>query len=348
MLRFFGSVRRMMTSTVSVRMLWPFMRALHEFGPQMSALRAAGVDEATLADPDARIPRRLAGEIVWTSIQITGDVALGVHAGECAESADFGVMDHAVRACPDIRQALRCIARYSRLQDDNVEPRLIEDGDRAVIEIRNATPIVLRATNDFQVTVAVMNMARRLGRPEAPLEVHLRHQTPTNASEYARVFRAPVRLGMPHNGIVIERRLLDMPVPSANPDAFSAFDLRSDRLLRALDRVDSASVRVQRLLMNRIGQDAIGIDEVAAELHMSAATLRRRLDDEGTTFRALVDELRRELALRYVSEPRVAIGEIAFLLGFSTQSSFGTAFRRWTGASPLEHRTRLRAAKQLS
>ncbi|HVW27207.1 MAG TPA: AraC family transcriptional regulator [Polyangiaceae bacterium] len=336
----------MTSGTVSVRMLWPFMRVLHDFGPELAALAAAGVDSATLADADARIPRRLIGEIVWNAVQRTGDVALGVHAGEHTDAADFGVMDHAVRACPDVRRAMMCIARYTRLQDDNVEIHFMEEGERVVWQIRNAVPPILRVTNDFQVTVTVMNLMRRLGRQDPPLEVHIRHTEATDPAEYARVFRAPVRLGMPHNGVVVPRALLDQPVPSANPQAFSVFDLMATRLLKELDRTDTTTERVRRLVASRIGRDGIGIVDIGAQLHMSEATLRRRLDEEGTTYKAIVDELRRELAAQYVAEPRVAIGEIAFLLGFSTQSAFGRAFRRWNGVSPLEHRLRLKDARR--
>jgi AraC-like DNA-binding protein len=254
-------------------------------------------------------------------------------------------MDHAVRACPDVRRALLCIARYTRLQDDNLEMHLVEDGDRVVWQIRNAVPPVLRLTNDFQVTATFMNLSRRLGRHEAPLEVHLRHKEPTNATEYARVFRAPVRLGMPHNGLVLPRSLLDQPLPSANAHAFSVFDLMATRLLNELDRRDTMMDRVRRLVAARVGRNDIGIVHIVEQLHTSEATLRRRLDEEGTTYTAIVDEVRRELAAQYIAEPHIAIGEIAFLLGFSTQSAFGRAFRRWTGVSPIEHRLRSRAER---
>lgn len=333
----------MLSGTMSVRMLWPYMRLLHDFGPELAALSAAGVDTATLADSDARIPRRVVGDILRNAVRRTVDAALGLHAGERIDSADFGVMDHAVRACPDVRRALLCVARYTRLQDDNVEMRLVEDGERFVWQIRNAVPPVLALTNDFQVTATFMNLRRRLGRREAPLEVHLRHKQATDAAEYVRVFRAPVRLGMPHNALVLPRFLLEQPVPSANPEAFSVFDTMASRLLKELDRNDTMMERVRRLVAGRIGREDIAIGAIGAELHMSDATLRRRLDEEGTMYKAIVDQVRRELAAQYLAEPRVAIGEIAFLLGFSTQSAFGRAFRRWNGMSPVEHRLRCKA-----
>jgi AraC-like DNA-binding protein len=328
----------MLSGTMSVRMLWPYMRVLHDFGPELAALTAAGIDTATLGDSDARLPRRLVADILQIAAQRTVDAALGLHAAEHLESTDFGVMDHAVRACPDVRRALLCIARYIRLQDDNVEMHFVEDGDRVVWQIRNAVPPLLRLTNDFQVTATFMNLSRRLGRREAPLEVHLRHKEATDTAEYARVFRAPVRLGMPHNGLVLPRFLLDQPVPSANADVFSVFDLMATNLLKKLDRKDTVTGRVRRLVATHIGRHDIGIVHAGEQLHMSQATLRRRLDEEGTTYRSIVDEVRRELAAQYIAEPQIALGEIAFLLGFSTQSAFARAFRRWNGISPLEHR----------
>jgi AraC-like DNA-binding protein len=335
----------MTAGTMSVRMLWPYMRVLPDFGPELAALSAAGVDTTTLADADARIPRRLGGEILQIAMRRTIDASLGLHAGERIESADFGVLDHAIRACPDVRRALLCTRRYTRLQDDNLDMHFVEDGDRVVWQIRNAVPSVLPLTNDFQVTATLMNLNRRLGRHEAPLEVHLRHTKPTNAAEYARVFRAPVRLGMPHNGLVFSRLLLDQPLPFANPQAFSVFDLMATRLLKELDRKDTTIDRVRRLVAVRIGRDGIGIGDIGGQLHMSEATLRRRLDEEGTTYKAIVDQVRRELAAQYLAEPQVALGEIAFLLGFSTQSAFGRAFRRWNGISPFEQRLRSKVAR---
>jgi hypothetical protein len=267
----------MTSGMMSVRMLWPYTRVLHDFGPELDALSAAGIDTATLADSDARIPRRLVGGILQNAVRRSVDAALGLHAAERIDSADFGVVDHAVRACPDVRRALLCIARYMRLQDDNVEMHLVEEEERFIWQIRNVVPPALRLTNDFQVTAAFMNLSRRLGRHEAPIEVHLRHEEPTDTAEYTRVFRAPVRFGMPHNGIVLPRFLLDQPVPSANPQAFSLFDSMATRLLKELDRHDTTTNRVRRLVAGRIGRDGIGIDDIGAQLHMSEASLRRRL-----------------------------------------------------------------------
>ena len=324
--------------TVSVRSLWPFLRVMHGFGPELDILRKRGIDPQKLSDSDERISRRLLGEVIWAAVRRTGDLALGVHAGEKVESADFGVMDLAARACPDMRRAMECVARYVRLQDDNVEMVLREDDHHVLWQLRNVVPPALRVTNDFQVTIAIVNLRRHLGRFERPIEVHLRHTSPTDAAEYERVFCAPVRYGMLHNGLVLPRMLLDQAIPSANAQAYGLFDLRASRMLEQLTRADTMTAKVRRVVTNRIGREKIGIVEVGDLLSVSEATLRRRLEEEGTTYRAVVDDLRKELAVRYVAERRMAIGEIAFLLGFSSQGAFSRAFRRWTGDAPIEHR----------
>jgi AraC-like DNA-binding protein len=107
-----------------------------------------------------------------------------------------------------------------------------------------------------------------------------------------------------------------------------------------LDRVPamtSLSHRVRRLVAAGLSS---GVDsqEVARRLYMSRRTLHRQLTGEGTSFKALVDDLRRELATRYLSERRMAIAEIGFLLGFSEASAFHRAFKRWFGSTPAEHR----------
>ena len=329
----------MSSATVSVRMLWPFARVVGDYGTELGILRAAGVDAATLVDADARIPHALARKVIVASIEKTGDVAIGLHAGERSEAADFGVIGYAVRNCPDVRRALLCANRYVRLHDDDVEASLVDDGDRATWQLRNSIPSALPALNDFEVATMLTAVAHFRGRNEPPLEVHVQHSSATNVEEYNRFFRAPVRFGAAHNAVVLPRAALDEPVALANPDLVQVFERQAARLLQQLDSAGSTSARARHLLVKRLAEGDVGIAETARQLHMSVATLRRRLAEEGTTYTALLEESRRKLALHLIEHRHVAIGEIAFLLGFSSQSAFGKAFRRWVGTSPLEYRS---------
>jgi AraC-like DNA-binding protein len=319
-------------------MLWPFARYLGDFERELSQLSSAGVDAAMFADPDARIPLDLVRSVIAVSIQKTGDLCLGLHAGECVEIGDFAPVDQTTRNCANLREALVLGSRYSRLHDDGLQPILIEDDDRATLEIHDAHPGRSHVSNEFQVSCILRRLGFFLHDTFIPLEVHMRHDKASNAAEYARVFRAPVRLGAEHNAIVFRRELLDIPARHPNPSLLSSFHRNADRLLSDLQRGDTFVGRVRRLLIERL-EEGVAITETARRLHVSEATLRRRLAEEGTTYRHVVDTVRKEVALSYL-DGRLQPTEVGYRVGFANSGAFSRAFRRWTGTSPMEYRER--------
>jgi AraC-like DNA-binding protein len=325
---------------MSIRMTWPFTRIIKDYRIELEVLREAGIEKAVLADPDARIPHAVAWKLMQVSVERTGDLALGLRAGQMIEVGDWGVMAYAAVNCPDLRQALLYCNRYIRLLDDVADMVLIEKDDRAIWQNRYGVLRPLPAVNDYLVSSAVGSVTRFSGRNERPLEVHVVHAEPSYADEYARYLRAPVRFNAEYNAVVIPRAMLDRPVPRANPDVFAAFDQQAKRQLEELSHYSSASVQVQRLLKKELGGGDIGMKETAKRLHMSVATLKRRLGEEGTTHSKLVDQVRREFALRYLADRHIPVAEVALKLGFSSTSAFGKAFKRWAGVTPVAYRTR--------
>ncbi|HMJ14583.1 MAG TPA: AraC family transcriptional regulator [Polyangiaceae bacterium] len=335
-------------TSVSVRVLWPFMRLVPNCHEELRMLEAEGLQGSIMADPDARVPKLLGRALLLEWLEKTGDTALGLHAGECIESADFGVVHHAVRNSPNLRRALLSMTRYIRLLDDNLETVLSEIDDRCVWQYHNLVPSPLAALNDFQVAAGLTSIRGILAAKVHPLEVHLRHEMATNEAEYARFFRAPVRFGCEHNALVFPRALLDHPLALGSIELHGAFQHQAERMLEQLTHSDTVPAKVRQLLLKRLDEGNVHIAQTARDLHMSPATLRRRLAEAGTTHKDLLDELRRQIALHHVQEGRLSVGEVAFLLGFSSQSAFGKAFRRWVGSSPQEYRAQRRSAAPAS
>lgn len=331
------------TLTLSVAAIWPFARLLDDYSEELSMLRDAGVDIATLGSFDGRLSHALVRNLVERSLQRTGNPALGLHAGELTEPEDFGVLGLVVRHCANLRESARSFQRYLHIFDENSEVDLVEDGGRATWRIRSVFARTLPVANDFQVSATLAVWIRAFGITTSPLEIHLNHCASTNMAEYQRVFRCPVRLGAPHNAIVFPRDWLDTPALAANGALCSVFSLQADRLRAAHARNESVSARVHRLLVEHLASGDIGVPRIARRLRMSPATLRRRLAEEATTFTELVENLRLELALEYVTDRGIPISEVAALLGFANQSAFGKAFKRWLGCSPLEYRFSTRA-----
>jgi AraC-like DNA-binding protein len=134
------------------------------------------------------------------------------------------------------------------------------------------------------------------------------------------------------------------PVLTADPLLSRVVVRHAEALLAERPAAETTAGTVRRMLTRLLGDDEAGcsLTAVSASLHMSERSLQRRLADEGVSFDALLDELRRELALRYLADEKVAIAEIAYLLGYSEPSAFHRAFKRWTGTTPAEARQQRR------
>ena len=155
-----------------------------------------------------------------------------------------------------------------------------------------------------------------------PLEVHLQTDA-GDAAEYERLFGAPVHNNAAGCWLVFDAALLDLPITP---------------------RPNFAS-RVRATIAGLIEGGSCCIEDVAGELAVSARTLQRRLESEGTTFAEVYDETRRATAMEYLRNPRVAIKDAAFRVGFSEPSTFYRAFRRWTGATPADYRRSLEGVR---
>lgn len=212
-------------------------------------------------------------------------------------------------------------------------------GDRACLTHSMPAEVGLVPRHAAEFILAAMLIAARKATAAdfAPLEVRFRHAQPENLTEHRRIFRAPLRFAQPANQLVISRALLDRPLIKSDPGLSAMLDRCLRAALERIPPVTTLSGRVRHLLAIDLTGN-VGVESVAQKLHMSRRTLHRQLADEGTSFRQLLDDLRRELATRYLSEPRMATATVAFLVGFSEPSAFHRAFKRWYGTTPAEYR----------
>ena len=164
------------------------------------------------------------------------------------------------------------------------------------------------------------------------------HPAPAHAAAYEELYRVPVRFGAARNAIRIEPKWLDVKWEGTSRYVFGIFADRAEALLEALARDGSLKAQVETRLLAILHEGDISMDRMAAEMGMSRQTFYRRLKEEGTTFGALHDDLRRRMAVDYLSARKVSVNQTAYLVGFSEPSSFVRAFRRWTGQVPSAFR----------
>ncbi len=339
-----GSTRQVIERSLSVRLLRPFARVTSGDAALVLALQRRGVGTAELGDPESRLPHRTVMTLLQDLVSGKNDASIGLRAGCGVEPGDFDALEYAARSCADLRGAIGCLIRYMSVLNEAAQTDLREEGDRATWEFRIVDGVQqVPAANDFVVACWITFSRMYADVPEHPREVHLMHLDATDPAGYARVFGPNVKLGMPHNACVFDRKLLDLPMRRADSGLSMEFEARTRELAERLRVQQGVAARVREIVFSRLRSGQSGMASVAAAMAVSVPTLRRRLAEDGTTHSEILDSVRRDLAMVYLSDSRMPIREIAFLLGYAQAKAFHNAFKRWTaGMTPADYRARHR------
>jgi AraC-like DNA-binding protein len=313
-------------------------------GADSEALSArAHFDRARASDPDARIPIGVETLLWDEAARLTGDPAFGIHAAERLRPGVLDVVDYAVRTAPTLRESLQRLARYNRLVHDAAVYSLMQEGDLLRVEHSLQGVKQSRHAAEFTLASLVVVGGQIRGAALRPLHVAFQHEAPGPTSEYERLFAVRPSFGRAANSLAFSRDVLEQPLPASDPLLSRVIERHAEALLAARPTAaETSAARVRRLLCETLGKDdsAATLAGLAQRLRMSERSLQRRLADEGQTFDGLLDQLRQELALRYLADKKIAIAEVAFLLGYSEPSAFHRAFKRWTGTTPSQARAR--------
>ena len=189
------------------------------------------------------------------------------------------------------------------------------------------------------MTAILVAMCRaNFGGALTPRRVALRRAAPADPGPYERLFGCPVSFGADANRLSIGLAEADHALPTGNRDLAAMHDRALVEQLARLDKKD-VMARFRASLLERMSSGDLSEDNLARDLNMSRRSLQRRLAEAEATYQSLVDETRRDMALRYLEDRGKSATDIAFLLGYSQQSAFTRAFRRWTGKSPSAYRS---------
>ncbi len=301
-----------------------------------------GIDPATLADPSARLPADATDAVVREIGVRCGDPAFGLQAAHCWHPTHLGALGHAWLASSSLKRGLERLHRYWQLIGQRASIALREQPDGVAVVLTNprSDALVAAATTDIDFSVLVAMCRMNAGDAFAPVRIELIRPEPAERGPWDAFYGCPVRFGAAERCVVLPREEVESPLSTSNRHLVGMLDKMLAEDLARLDRSDVVA-RCKALLNKRLATGEVTATQVARDLAMSRRTLHRKLADAGTTWQHLVDDTRRDLALRLIEDPRRPIGEITFELGFSQQSAFARAFRRWSGSSPTRYREAL-------
>ncbi|HYC56158.1 MAG TPA: AraC family transcriptional regulator [Candidatus Binatia bacterium] len=301
----------------------------------------AGMDTAVLADPNGRFSVEQMGRLWRLAVEVTGDPCLGLHAAEYVQPATFHHLGLALLASMTMEDALVRGARYSRIVS-NAADVTVESTPEGICQRIAFRPGLEQIDEDIDLFMASsLKMGRLLsGHLILPRRIRLRRRaTAAIAAQFDRFFGIGVEFAAGENSLLVSYEDARRPLPMGNAVLAGQSDAV---MLELIARADDASIaeRVRSELVARLPSGEPVRAEVAARLALSEKTLQRRLKDEGTTYQELLDRTRRQLAEQYLREGSLSVCEVTFRLGFSDQSAFTRAFKRWTGLAPGEFRDR--------
>lgn len=319
----------------SMRLVRPFLRVIG----RQPGLPAGFLDPLYALDPDDRLPIATVHELLRGALEITHDEDLGLEAARELEVGEFGVAEYVAMSADSVRAAVEVIGRYMKLLNDALDFQLDVQGDRAIVKLQSAV-VLPRAAETFEAACFHVAVRKRFDAKTMPGgTVCFQHAQPADLSEYAKTFDdVQVLFSQPYTGFTFDRASLDIVLPSRDQHLHELMRRHADHALSELPKVQSFVERVRALIAEELKLGNATSTRIADRLHVSVRTLSRRLEEEGTTFRDLLNEVRKHLALRYAATTDMQLTEIALLLGFSSAAVFHRSFKRWTGKTPLEYR----------
>ncbi|GAB6088491.1 hypothetical protein JCM12856_00840 [Spirochaeta dissipatitropha] len=170
---------------------------------------------------------------------------------------------------------------------------------------------------------------------------------PESRIEYERIFNCPVRFGQKANSMTVHTRMGRLPVRMANPILLEQFENYARDVLAKMEGDNTVSQSAGKIILAHLDDQSLSIKKVAREMNVSVRTLQKRLEGEGLDFSALLRDIRRQLARKYLGE-NYSVEQITYLLGFSEPSVFRKSFKKWEGITPREYRKKTGAGPRLN
>ena len=300
-------------------------------------LAGVGLDRAALVVPGARIAVPVMEQLVEKARDLTGNPAIGIQLGLEMRASAHGYLGFAAMTAATLREALETATRFAPTRTNAIGLRLDVAGPTAFLAIDERADFgTARDAILFAITIGIRQIGNALTGRDLQGSIDFSFARPAYLDRFVGLDRA-MRFGQPATRLVFDAGDLALPLTMADPVSRQIAYSACERSLEELGADGDVLARVRELLA---GSQAgfRSLDEVASELHLSTRTLKRRLATVGVTYSEVLEEQRRESAVRLLRSQSLSLDEVAERLGYSDTSNFRRAFRRWTGMSPAAYR----------
>ncbi|NQD91695.1 AraC family transcriptional regulator [Pseudomonas sp. CrR25] len=333
----------------SVPALLKYLRHAEHLGVDVDqALAAAGVRAEDLRDNGKRLPSEVHERLLEHLMRVSGDPLFGLHSARFVQPGSWSVLGYITMNCATLGEAMSRIVPYEKLVGDMGVSRVEPAGDhvRLIWSCRHQAPDIRRHMVE-NVLASWLFYARWIAdSAHSPREVWFEHAQPAGVAlgDYEAVFGCPLRFEQPCNALIVPQEYLGVALRQADANLLRTLEEHALTLMAGLDDDEPLPRRVKNALRLLLKDGLPRKERVAEKFNMTVRTLQRHLQQAGTSYQQILDELRQELAEHYLLRSDLAIQDIACYLGFTESRSFHRSFKSWTGQTPGEFRERRRQA----
>lgn len=326
-----------LNGTVSVLAARPAIDALDKRGIDVeSVLKEAQLSREALASSENRLPHQ-SMRLLWEAASAAArDRSFGVHVAEALPTGAYDLFDYVLSAAATVGEGLERLTQYVRLIYDHSNWHLVIEPRHVRLIRRVAAPAP--QYDEFSLTLLLVRSRQSSGINWTPEHMVFQHERSDDDRELARVFACRIVFGAAETEMRFAPSILRLPHTRSDSRLLAILTRYADSLLTSLpsrgDLVASASSTIAR----QMAKELPSLASTAAAVHLPERTFQRRLAEQGVSHSTLVDEVRRDLALKYIGDAGLSIGEIGYLLHFSDSTAFHRAFKRWTGEAPVQYR----------
>ena len=303
-------------------------------------MKEAGIDGGELNIPDRRFPVNAYFRLYQATASAADDPDLGLTVGRVTFLKGLNLQLYLATVCKSFRDYLNLMPSNVKLRGDIGCVTIHREGDLVELRWEPMMPETgrKRFISDEMLAASAGIFNSLCVKPVRVMKANFSYAKPQNISKLEDTFGRNLSFDKPFSSLFFQREALNYPMLQQDyhegPDQSHPFrDFFEDQ-----DPSDRLLFIVKQSIVQYLPEGEVTIDKLASTLHISRRTLQRRLSERGTNFLNVLQEVRSRVALRYLSDDRLGITEIAFLLGYADQGSFSSAFKSWHGVSPRDYR----------
>src|SRR5258706_13090218 len=305
------------------------------------ALLSTGLSESDLTAPATRVSLNQVFQCYRNAIQLSTNPFLAYEAGRRFHVSAFGMYGFAILSSTNFRQTMYFAMKYHELAAPFAEISFKEEGGLGIwtiLSLPHPEPALHRFLTEAQFGILATLHSDVMGPSFAPKELRVTYRAAGDDRKYSQIFGCPIFFEQPENKFLFDGAWLDRTPKLGSEVTYSSMVSLCEDLLEELHLNAGLTGEVRQALLVNLARPT-SLDAIAGHLSRTPRTLRRRLREQNTSYRQLLDELRMNVAIKYFRDTTLTVEDVAHSLGYSDAANFRHAFRRWTSATLDQFKT---------